>query len=71
MVQVYSVTASYVIDGKEAAPQKGVPRTPKESWSRLVQEARISYHGEVIQKAEALEFDRVLPSLPPEGFGGI
>ena len=63
--------ASYVIDGKEAAPQKGVPRTPKESWSRLVQEARISYHGEVIQKAEALEFDRVLPSLPPEGFGGI
>ena len=63
--------AEYVIDGKEAAPLKGVPRTPKESWDRLVDEARISYHGEVIQKAEALEFDRVLPSLPPEGFGGI
>ena len=63
--------ASYVIDGKEVAPQKGVPRTPKENWSRLVQEARISYQGEVIQRAEALEFDRVLPSLPPKGFGGI
>ena len=63
--------AEYVIDGKEAPPLKGVPRTPKESWDKLVDEARISYHGEVIQKAEALEFDRVLPSLPPEGFGGI
>ena len=63
--------AEYVIDGKEAAPLKGVPRTPKESWESLVKDARISYHGEVIQKAEALEFDRVLPSLPPEGFGGI
>lgn len=63
--------AEYVIDGKEAPPLKGVPRTPKESWEKLVDEARISYHGEVIQKAEALEFDRVLPSLPPEGFGGI
>ena len=63
--------AGYVIDGREAPPLKGVPRTPKDSWKRLVDEARISYHGEVIQKAEALEFDRVLPSLPPEGFGGI
>ena len=63
--------AEYVIDGKEAPPLKGVPRTPKGSWDKLVDEARISYHGEVIQKAEALEFDRVLPSLPPEGFGGI
>ena len=52
--------AEYVIDGKEAPPLKGVPRTPKESWDKLVDEARISYHGEV-----------VLPSLPPEGFGGI
>ncbi len=63
--------AAYVIDGKESAPLKGVPRTPKESWSRVVDEARVSYHGEVILRAEALEFDRVLPSLPPEGFGGI
>ena len=63
--------AEYVIDGKEAAPLKGVPRTPKEGWETLVKDARISYHGEVIQKAESLEFDRVLPSLPPEGFGGI
>ena len=63
--------AEYVIDGKEAAPLKGVPRTPKEGWETLVKDARISYHGEVIQRAEALEFDRVLPSLPPEGFGGI
>ena len=63
--------AEYVIDGKEAPPLKGVPRTPKADWETLIGDARISYHGEVIQKAEALEFERVLPSLPPEGFGGI
>ena len=32
--------------------------------------ARISYHGEVVAKAEPLELDRILASLPPEGFGG-
>ena len=63
--------AEYVIDGKEAPPLKGVPRTPKIDWEKLIGDARISYHGEVIQQAEALEFERVLPSLPPEGFGSI
>ena len=47
------------------------PRTPIGSWENKVKDARISYHGEVVMKAEELEYDRVLPSLPPEGFGGV
>ena len=61
--------AAYVIDGKDPG-KKGVPRTPLHDWSKKVKDSRISYHGEIL-KAEELEFDRVLPSLPPEGFGGV
>ena len=63
-------SAAYVIDGKDTGG-KGVPRTPLHDWSKKVSDARISYHGEILMKAEELEFDRVLPSLPPEGFGGV
>ena len=63
-------SAVYVIDGKDTGG-KGVPRTPLHDWSKKISDARISYHGEILMKAEELEFDRVLPSLPPEGFGGV
>ena len=49
----------------------GVPRSPTFDWKDKIADARVSYHGEVVLKAEALELDRVLASLPPEGFGGI
>ena len=63
--------ASYMIDSKDSGGGKGVPRTPIGSWENKVKDARISYHGEVVMKAEELKYDRVLPSLPPEGFGGV
>ena len=31
----------------------------------------VSYHRQIVLKVESLELDRVLASLPPEGFGGI
>ena len=64
-------SASYVIDSKDASSGKGVPRSPIGSWENRIKDARISYHGEVVMKAEELEYERVLPSLPPVGFGGI
>ena len=64
-------SASYVIDSKDATSGKGVPRTPMADWENRIKDARISYHGEVVMKAEELEYERVLPSLPPEGFGGV
>ena len=62
--------AAYVVDGLDGAEKGSVPRTPSEGWEDKVKDARISYHGEVVAKAEALELDRVLASLPPQGFGG-
>lgn len=64
-------SAAYVIDSKDALSGKGVPRSPIGSWENRIKDARISYHGEVVMKAEELEYERVLPSLPPIGFGGV
>lgn len=48
----------------------GVPRSPKTGWSEAVKAASISYKGEVAEKAEPLEVDRVAASLPPADAGG-
>ena len=62
--------AAYMVEGLDGAVKGGVPRTPTEGWTEKLRTARISYHGEVVAKAEPLELDRILASLPPEGFGG-
>ncbi len=64
-------SATYVIDSRDGVSGKGVPRTQRGSWENVVNDSRISYHGEIVMKAEELDYDRVLSSLPPEGFGGI
>eukprot|EP00438_Fugacium_kawagutii_P005526 Skav227070 [mRNA] locus=scaffold72:1057412:1062770:- [translate_table: standard] len=63
--------ALYVIDGKDVDGGSGVPRTPEGDWNDRIDDARISYHGEVMLKAEPLELERVVVSLPPEGFGAV
>ena len=62
--------AAYMVDSNDGV-SGGVPRSPTFDWKDKIADARVSYHGEVVLKAEALELDRVLASLPPEGFGGI
>eukprot|EP00438_Fugacium_kawagutii_P016600 Skav236386 [mRNA] locus=scaffold29:74303:80602:- [translate_table: standard] len=68
-VERLSSAAMYVIDSKDGAASGGVPRTPVEDWGNKIADARISYKGEVVAKAEPLELARILPSLPPEGCG--
>eukprot|EP00435_Cladocopium_sp_Y103_P046554 s680_g13.t1 len=62
--------AAYMVDGKDGKDKGGFPRTPTEGWEGKLKDARISYHGETIAKAEPLELDRVIASLSPEGYGG-
>eukprot|EP00438_Fugacium_kawagutii_P010394 Skav220394 [mRNA] locus=scaffold639:248658:258388:- [translate_table: standard] len=63
--------ALYLLDGKDVDGGTGVPRTPDGDWNDRIDDARISYHGEVMLKAEPLELERVVVSLPPEGFGAV
>eukprot|EP00438_Fugacium_kawagutii_P027760 Skav215993 [mRNA] locus=scaffold4693:119449:124700:+ [translate_table: standard] len=62
--------AIYVVDSKDGAEKGGIPRSPSSDWSEVIRESSISYQGEIIEKAEPLEVDRVIASLPPEGRGG-
>ena len=62
--------AVFLIDGRDGSEKAAVPRSPTEDWGQKIKDARISYHGELVLKAEPLELDRVVASLPPLGFGG-
>ena len=66
-----SSAATYMIDSMDGSEKGGIPRTPQGDWAERIKDARISYQGEVVAKAEPLELDRVVASLPPEGFGGM
>eukprot|EP00438_Fugacium_kawagutii_P019945 Skav209628 [mRNA] locus=scaffold4224:30594:35975:+ [translate_table: standard] len=69
-VERLKLAAVYVIDSKDGAEKGGIPRTPTQPWEEEIRGSTISYQGEIVERAEPLEVDRVLASLPPEGFGG-
>ena len=56
------------IDEKEA---NGVPRTSMEDWDVAIDSLRVSYTGEVIEKAVPLTLNQVLPGLPSPEHGGL
>eukprot|EP00438_Fugacium_kawagutii_P027734 Skav224787 [mRNA] locus=scaffold764:4437:22368:+ [translate_table: standard] len=62
--------AIYVVDSKDGAEKGGIPRSPDTPWDEVIAASSISYQGELVEKAEPLELERVLASLPPEGSGG-
>ena len=69
-VERLSDAAMYMIDSLDGVEKGPIPRTPDHDWEAKIGSARVSYHGEIVARAEALELDRVMASLPPEGFGG-
>ena len=48
----------------------GVPRSSQEDWEQAVKDMRISYSGEVIEKALPLTLEQILPALPSKEHGG-
>ena len=56
------------VDEKEA---NGVPRTSMEDWDVAIDSLRVSYTGEVIEKAVPLTLNQVLPGLPSPEHGGL
>lgn len=56
----------YVVDSKDGAEKGAVPRSPTAPWEEVARESSISYQ-EIVEKAEPVEVDRVMASLPPGG----
>eukprot|EP00438_Fugacium_kawagutii_P009582 Skav215540 [mRNA] locus=scaffold4176:51834:53695:- [translate_table: standard] len=47
-----------------------VPKSPALSeWGKKLSDVKISYQGEIIEKAQKLTLDQLRPGLPPDGFG--
>ena len=55
----------------EKTPKVGVPRTPSGGWKDELKKLRVSYSGEVVEKAAPLTLAQVLPGLPSVEHGGL
>lgn len=67
--RIWEVVRDFVDDRSET--QEKVPRSPTlGEWGKKLGDVRISYQGEVVEKAHQLTLAQILPGLPPPGFGG-
>ena len=67
--QLWGFVRDFVDDSSETAEK--VPRSPAMGdWGRKLGDVRISYHGEVVDKAQGLTLEQIRPGLPPGGYGG-
>ena len=67
--RIWDVVRDFVDDRSET--QEKVPRSPTlGEWGKKLGDVRISYQGEIVEKAHQLTLAQILPGLPPPGFGG-
>ena len=55
----------------EEKGQKGVPRVWTGDWREKINDLRVSYTGETIERAHPLTVEQALPALPKPEHGGI
>ena len=58
------------VDDVSETSEKLVKAPDCSDWDAKIEKMRISYHGEVVEKAQPLTLEQILPGLPPPGFGG-
>ena len=66
--RLWNLVRDFVDDHSET--KEKLPRSPDMGeWGKRLGDVRISYHGEVVEKAQRLTLDQVMPGLPPQGYG--
>lgn len=68
LVRIWDIVRTFV---DEKTPKIGVPRTPSGGWKEELKKLRVSYNGEVVEKAAPLTLAQVLPGLPSVDHGGL
>eukprot|EP00438_Fugacium_kawagutii_P024621 Skav207650 [mRNA] locus=scaffold2758:77333:83766:+ [translate_table: standard] len=68
LLRIWEMVKVYV---NEKPDQGGVPRTPETPWAGELSKLRVSYTGEVVEKARPLTLEQVLPGLPSPAHGGL
>eukprot|EP00435_Cladocopium_sp_Y103_P046347 s1615_g13.t1 len=67
--RLWEVVKDFVDDTSETAEK--VPKSPTlGEWGKKLGDVRISYQGEIVEKAHQLTLDQILPGLPPGNYGG-
>lgn len=66
--RLWGLVKDFVDDSSES--KEKLPRSPDMGeWGKRLGDVRISYHGEVVEKAQKLTLDQIMPGLPPPGYG--
>ena len=66
--RLWGLVKDFVDDSSESKDK--LPRSPDMGeWGKRLGDVRISYHGEVVEKAQKLTLDQIMPGLPPPGYG--
>ena len=64
------IVARRFVDDVSEVKEKLVKAPGAGDWSEKLEGVRISYQGEIVEKAQELTLEQVLPGLPPPGYGG-
>ena len=63
-------TARLFVDDVSEVKEKLVKSPGAADWKDKLEGVRISYQGEIVEKAQELTLEQILPGLPPVGYGG-
>ena len=58
------------VDDTSEVKEKLVKSPGREGWKQKLDSFRVSYQGEIVEKAQSLTLAQILPGLPPVGYGG-
>lgn len=68
LCRIWDMVKTFV---EEKPKRGGVPRTPQGGWDAELEKLKVSYTGEVVEKARPLTLEQILPGLPSADHGGL
>ena len=68
LCRIWDMVKTFV---EEKPKRGGVPRTPQGGWDAELEKLKVSYTGEVVEKARPLTLEQILPGLPSAEHGGL
>ena len=62
--------AKLFVDDTSETKEKFVKAPDSSSWKEKLDGVKLSYQGEIVEKAQQLTLKQIMPGLPPPGYGG-
>ena len=68
LCRIWDMVKTFVDEKEE---RRGVPRSPMGEWENELEKLKVSYTGEICEKAQHLTLEQILPGLPSVDHGGL